>query len=115
LTQQQVVEVLREAHASEAIKMPQLLAGLVAREDIPPLSVWEERSRREASMSQFSLSLVKGLLVLACLINGEPTGVREVATELGMGESTACRYLRTLLMLGLVEQDSGTRRYRVAL
>ncbi len=106
--------MLREARASEAIKMPQLLAGLVAREEILPFPYWEERYREDVRGGQFSLSTLKAILVLAHLVGGEHLGIIDIAERLQMGSSAIHRYLGTLKILGLVEQDPKTRKYWLA-
>jgi hypothetical protein len=114
LTEQQVVEVLREALASEAIKMPQLLAGLVAREEIPPFPYWEALYREDVRGGQFSLSTLKAILVLVHLVGGEHLGIVDIANRLQMKSSAIHRYLGTLQILGLVEQDPKSRKYWLA-
>ena len=94
--------------------MPELLAGLLAREEIPPFPYWEELYREDARGGEFSLSILKGLLVLAYLLSGEPVGVIYLATRLQLGPSATHRYLSTFVLLGLVEQDPKTRKYRLA-
>lgn len=114
LTPQQVGKVLREARESEAIAISQLLAGLVAREKIPPFPHWEARYREDVRGGQFSLSTLKAILVLAHLVGGERVGVTDIAARLQMQSSAIHRYLGTLQILGLVEQDPKTRKYWLA-
>jgi biotin operon repressor len=105
---------VRNAQGGGAASLVLLLSGRVSRREIPPLSVWEERSRVAADKSQVSSSLVKGILLLAYLVSGEPTSIKDLAEELGMSPSTTHRYMHTLLILGLIEQDPKTRKYRLA-
>jgi hypothetical protein len=107
-------QVVRNAQGGGAASMALLLSGRISRREIPPLSVWEERSREAAGKSQVSSSLVKGLLLLAHLVSGEPTSIKDLADELKMSPSTTHRYMHTLLILGLIEQDPKTRKYRLA-
>jgi DNA-binding IclR family transcriptional regulator len=81
---------------------------------MPPVEVWEERARGETVESRFSFSLVRGLLLLARLANGQPARLTDLAAVLNLSSSTALTYMRTLLMVGLVEQDPETRLYRLA-
>jgi DNA-binding transcriptional ArsR family regulator len=60
-----------------------------------------------------SPSLLRGLLVLAVLRNGD-LSVTEIGERLGQSTSTVHRYVTTLFAAGLVEQDPRTRRYRLA-
>jgi DNA-binding MarR family transcriptional regulator len=63
---------------------------------------------------RLSRSLLSGLLLLASLpADGSYLGNAQLARTLGMNVSTVHRYLQTLLAVGLVERDAGTRRYRL--
>jgi IclR family transcriptional regulator, pca regulon regulatory protein len=68
-------------------------------------------ARREAGLSQ---SLERGLSVLS-IFRGDRAllGNTEIARELGLGVSTTHRYIATLARLGYLEQDPGSRRYRL--
>jgi DNA-binding IclR family transcriptional regulator len=59
-------------------------------------------------------SVRKAVSVLRALAS-EPggAGVSELARELALGKASAFRILQTLAALGLVRQDSDTRRYRL--
>jgi DNA-binding IclR family transcriptional regulator len=60
-----------------------------------------------------SRSLLLGLVALISLsVEGSDRGIKEVARELELPISTAHRYAHTLLAVGLLEQDTRTRRYR---
>jgi hypothetical protein len=61
---------------------------------------------------RLSRSTCRALLVLLAFSSGEPREVTEVASGIGLSASTAHRYARTWLALGLLEQDPATRRYR---
>jgi DNA-binding IclR family transcriptional regulator len=62
-----------------------------------------------------SSSLLFGLLVLAVFpLDGRFRSNSEVARELGMNQSTAHRYISTLVEVGLLERDPGSRHYRRA-
>lgn len=64
---------------------------------------------------RLSHSLLSGLLILSCFsLDREDLGVAELARMLRMTTSTTHRYVTTLLAVGLLEQDSTTRRYRLA-
>ncbi len=114
LTAEQVELVVRRAQEGGVAGLVALLSGLIASREIAPIHVWEERSREAAAGSQFSVSLVKGILILAHIVGGELMSVNDVAADLQMSASTAHRYFHTLRILGLVEQDSVTRKYRLA-
>ena len=64
---------------------------------------------------RLSRSLLAGLLLVASLPgDGSYLGNAQLARALGMNVSTVHRYLQTLVAVGLVERDPGTRRYRLA-
>jgi hypothetical protein len=64
---------------------------------------------------RLSRSLLAGLLVLSCFpADGGYLGIAELARSLRMNTSTTHRYVTTLLSVGLLERDAGTRRYRLA-
>jgi DNA-binding MarR family transcriptional regulator len=94
--------------------MTQLLAGLIAHEDIPPFLYWEARYRDDVRGGEFSLSTLKAILVLAHLVGAEHMSIMDIAKQLQVGPSVIHRYLSTLQVLGIVEQDPETRKYRLA-
>jgi hypothetical protein len=62
-----------------------------------------------------SHSLLIGLQVLTCFpLDGTERGVAEVAKQLQMNNSTVHRYMSTLMRIGLLEQDTYSRLYRLA-
>jgi hypothetical protein len=62
-----------------------------------------------------SHSLLIGLQVLTCFpLDGTERGVADVAKQLEMNNSTVHRYMSTLMRIGLLEQDTYTRLYRLA-
>jgi hypothetical protein len=63
-----------------------------------------------------SRSLLLGLLVFAVFpADGSYLGVTQVARILDMSASTTHRYIQTLLAVGLLERNPGTRGYRLVL
>src|ERR687887_124701 len=62
----------------------------------------------------FSQSLERGLAILSAFRSRQPLlGSSELAREVGLTRSTAHRYIATLATLGYLEQDPGTRKYRL--
>lgn len=59
---------------------------------------------------RMSRSLLLGLLLLAAL-GGDSLSVSGLAKRVGLSASTTHRYLATLVVAGLVEQDARSRRY----
>ena len=67
-----------------------------------------------ASDPAHSRSLERGLAILSAFGAGRPLlGVSELARELQLSRSTTHRYIATLTVLGYLQQDPATRRYRV--
>lgn len=90
-----------------------LLAGLHAGEAISRASL-EAKYRTEMDAARLSHSLLRGLFVLALLMDGKEQRLSDMAKQLDMSVSTTHRYATTLLVFGLVEQDQSTRMYRLA-
>jgi IclR family pca regulon transcriptional regulator len=62
----------------------------------------------------FSQSLERGLAILSAFgRGGSSLGIAELARELGLSRSTTHRYVATLAMLGYLEQDAATKKYRL--
>jgi DNA-binding MarR family transcriptional regulator len=106
LTRTQVDSVIRGASSRDFAS--NLLRGLEdSSTSTPDLEALSESPR-------LSRSLLLGLLVLACFpADGTPVAVTEIAARLRMSASTTHRYMTTLLAVGLLEQDSRSRRYRL--
>jgi hypothetical protein len=111
LSQRQVRAVLVAA----ATDGPTRLSGLLGHH-LPGTAEVDQLLRvSENSQLRFSLGLLKGLLLLACVpLDGTLIGVGEVARRLDLNASTAHRYISTLLAAGLLERDDCTRRYRLS-
>ena len=59
-----------------------------------------------------SRSLLIGLIIFSCFPeDGSTLGINELAGILGLGTSTAFRYVTTLVAAGLLERNPKTRRY----
>jgi hypothetical protein len=107
LTQAQVDRVVRGA-AGEGT-MSALMAGLGGVRQTLQAAPQQIEDRR------LSRSLLSGLLLLACFPpDGTYLSNTEVARRVGMNMSTAHRYISTLVSVGLLERDPGTRQYRLA-
>ncbi len=64
--------------------------------------------------SNFSQSLERGLAILAEFSEDRPLlGISELARAVDLRRSTAHRYVATLATLGYLDQDPGTRKYRL--
>ena len=67
------------------------------------------------SQPKISTSMLRGLYLLAALPkDGSAVKIVEFARETGISQSTAHRYLNTLVAVGLVDRDAKTRGYRRA-
>lgn len=113
LSHAQIEHVIGASLKSGPPSVAALLAGLNAGQAVSRVSL-EERYRSEIAEARLSQSLLRGLFVLSLLVDGTERGVVDIAKQLGMSSSTAHRYLTTLLVFGLVEQDQPTRKYRLA-
>jgi DNA-binding MarR family transcriptional regulator len=106
LTSKQVERIIRGASSRDFAS--DLMRGLADNQ--APTPDFEALS----DSPRLSRSLLLGLLVLACFpADGSTVAVTQVAERLGMSASTTHRYMTTLLAVGLLEQDSRTRRYRI--
>ncbi len=106
LTSKQVDRIIRGASSRDFAS--NLIRGLADSD--APMPNFEALSESP----RLSRSLLLGLLVLACFpADGSTVAVTQVANRLGMSASTTHRYMTTLLAVGLLEQDSRTRRYRL--
>lgn len=116
LTARQLNEVVRRAGRAKVASLASVLSGLVPLTEMSSIAFWEARYGRDIARGRVSMSVIRGLLVLAHLMsNDEPVGVKEMNERLGnVGPSTTHRYLNTLLVLDLVEQDPKTRKYKLA-
>jgi len=62
---------------------------------------------------QLSQSLLRGLAILSCYGPERPwRAIIDLAKELRMSPSTIHRYVKTLRVVGLLEQNPTTREYR---
>jgi hypothetical protein len=105
LTASQVAKVI--AQASADAEGAELLAGLARPEELASSPLLNDRT--------IARSLLFGLVVLICFpADGSERGVKELARELDLPRSTTHRYIHTLHVVGLLEQDPLTRRYRRA-
>jgi DNA-binding IclR family transcriptional regulator len=74
------------------------------------------RSGARLTEPRYSQSLETGLLVMKGFSSGTPLqGIADVADRMEASRSTVHRYMTTLVALGMLEQDSLSRRYRVSL
>jgi hypothetical protein len=103
LTPGQVAQVL--AAANRGAGQPPLLSGVTHPRDLVDSPLLEDPN--------IAKSLLLGLIVL---VSFPPYGAyranKDVALELNLAASTTHRYVRTLVAVGLLEQDPLTRRYR---
>lgn len=113
LSKAQVDQVVRAA--GQGGTMSVLLSAL--RDPKWTLSIDSEDWSYPAQMDdrRLSRSLLSGLLVLSCFpADGGYLGIADLARMLDMNTSTTHRYVTTLLAVGLLDRDPGTRRYRIA-
>lgn len=105
LSRSQVKQVLREAAREKGVAGA--LNGLTDHARIA-----EAYRSIDKDGMQLSRSLLIGLLVFSCFPeDGRTLGINELAGILGLGTSTAFRYIATLVAAGMLERDPKTRRY----
>jgi IclR helix-turn-helix domain len=112
LSKSQVDQVVRSAGQGGTLSV--LLSAV--RDPEWPLSLDSEEWSYPTQMDdrRLSRSLLSGLLVLSCFPpDGGYLGIAELARMLNMNTSTTHRYVTTLLAVGLLERDPGTRKYRL--
>lgn len=123
LTPVQVERVVREAgQASDGVVSNLLLTALGNAHEPPPGSEQDAYDLQRASLDaleaamtdpQLSQSLLRGLSILASYGPDRPwRAIIDLSNELGMSPSTTHRYVKTLKVVGLLEQDPATREYR---
>lgn len=107
LTDGQVAQVVREATGREhpAGLLPELVEVDGVFELVEPLLADESYSR----------TVLRALLVFSALPpDGRARELTDVAREVGISPSTTHRYMQTWMAVGLVEQQTRSRRYRRA-
>jgi hypothetical protein len=112
LSKSQVDQVVRSAGQGGTLSV--LLAAV--RDPEWPLALGSDEWSYPAQMEdrRLSRSLLSGLLVLSCFpADGGYLGIAELARTLDMNTSTTHRYVTTLLAVGLLERNPGTRKYRL--
>jgi hypothetical protein len=112
LSKSQVDQVVRSAGQGGTLSV--LLSAV--KDPHWPLALDSEEWSYPAQMDdrRLSRSLLSGLLVLSCFpADGGYLGIAELARMLDMNTSTTHRYVTTLLAVGLLERNPGTRKYRL--
>jgi IclR helix-turn-helix domain len=105
LTAAQIESVLRETAGRSGITA--LLDGLSGRAELHGML------RTLLADQKVSRSTIRALLVLSAFpSDGTLREVTDLPAQLGLSQSTAHRYVRTWVRLGLLEQDPTTKQYR---
>jgi IclR helix-turn-helix domain len=112
LSPTQVEHVVRAASgigAGEAGLFGVLLAFSNSGKELALTDLTRDPPLKNPSISQ---SLVLGMLVLTQFpTDGSELSVKEISESTGLSPTTAYRYLHTLKMIGLLEQNASTRKY----
>jgi IclR family transcriptional regulator, pca regulon regulatory protein len=73
-----------------------------------------QADRDNGERAAFSQSLERGLAILSAFgRGGSSLGIAQLGRELDLSRSTTHRYVATLAMLGYLEQDAATKKYRL--
>jgi hypothetical protein len=105
----QVLGVLREAAGSSGSR--DILLGRVDE-----LRVTVDAALHDAELNEreVSISTLRALSVFCAFApRGTIRGVIDVGRELGIAHATAYRYAQTLVEVGLLEQVTSARKYRI--
>jgi Fic family protein len=106
LSPTQVDQVVRAACGAGSMSV--LLSGL---DDVRESLLTAPRQLQDNRLCR---SLLAGLLMLACFpADGSYLANAEIARAVGMHPSTSHRYVSTLVAVGLLERDPGTRRFKL--
>jgi hypothetical protein len=123
LSPAQIEQVIRSAgQASNGTVSSLLVAALDNAHSEPQGDQRVRRSLHEGTQMaldnalgdpQLSQSLLRGLAILSCYGPERPwRAIADLAKELSMSPSTTHRYVKTLRVVGLLEQNPTTREYR---
>lgn len=84
------------------------------RSTLPNVTSIESNDEPVSRSAGFSQSLERGLGILAAFTGLSATlGIAEIAREVGLTKSTTHRYVNTLAVLGYLQQEEETRKYRL--
>ncbi len=107
LTDAQVARVVLEASGGNQIAGS--LSGLRSVEEL------RQTMMPMLNDQSYSHSTFRAAMVLAAFpADGSEAELQDVAATIGLSPSTAHRYTRTWMVLGLLEQNPDSRRYRRA-
>lgn len=113
LSDAQVQELVQQEAVSRGAGRG-LLGVLLAVNGVGERIDLEELMRDERYHDRrISQSVIRSLLVLSAFALGEVHGLNSLATELSMGTSTLWRYLKTWVVVGVLEERKD-RRYQLA-
>jgi hypothetical protein len=108
LTRSQVAEIVRQVTPKTQGVFAQMLRVVASERFIEEARVFEDNPR-------LSRSLLTGLVVLSAFAHSRgPVGIKTLARTLDLNTSTTHRYVQTLLAVGFIVQDPGSRRYTIA-
>jgi hypothetical protein len=112
LSKAQIDQIVREAGQSGTMSV---LLSTISGPDWMLAFDSERWPPAQLEDPRLSRSLLLGLVVLSGFAAAEKElGVADVAGMLQLDNSTAHRYMSTLLAAGLLQQDPSSRRYRLA-
>ncbi len=109
----QLDQIARSLAANAVPTVAALLSGLIAAGPVSRVEL-EERYSTQLKDGALSRSLLRGFLLLACFLpEGTERGISELSDVLPLNISTTHRYVATLVVLSVLEQNPTTKKYRL--
>jgi hypothetical protein len=107
----QIDQIFRVLAESGVPSVTALLSGLMSDRPVSRVEL-EERYSSQLKDGALSRSLLRGFLVLACFLPVDTErGISELSDELELNISTIHRYVSTLVVIGVLEQNKATKKY----
>jgi IclR helix-turn-helix domain len=107
----QIDQIFRVLAETGVPSVAALLSGLMSDRPLSRVEL-EERYSSQLKDGALSRSLLRGFLVLACFLpEGAERGISELSDELELNISTIHRYVSTLVVIGVLEQNKATKKY----
>lgn len=93
------------------ISLIRVLLALGGRDRVAMVDLLADPEFDDRNLSQ---NLITSLLVLTAFYATDGQRVADIAIDTGISQTTVLRYLKTWVAVGVLEQDSADRKYRLA-